>query len=120
MLLNDSNTLGIIFENLVIKELKLFCQMNGAEIYYFRDSSGYEVDAIIELNDGNDGWIAIEIKLGSDIGIQEGIKNLKNLKNKIKFEKMEKLKSMNIITGGSKSYTTEDGINVASIFHLHF
>ncbi len=61
-LLSDLNTYGIYFENLVIKDLKVFCENNNAELYFYRDNKGNEIDAIIHIPNGK--WIPIEIKLG--------------------------------------------------------
>jgi predicted AAA+ superfamily ATPase len=50
-LINDKNTFGLFFENLVIKELKTYADLIDAEIYYFRDNTGFEIDCIMEFKD---------------------------------------------------------------------
>ncbi len=65
--IEDLNTAGIVFENQVIKDLMVYTQAIGAELYFFRDEKGNEIDAIIELDDGN--WIPVEIKLSNSAAI---------------------------------------------------
>lgn len=83
-LLNDHETFGLMFEALVERDLRIYADYLGGQLYHFRDNvSGDEVDAIIEFKDGN--YAAFEIKL-SDGSIQEAIGSLttfyKNVKKK--------------------------------------
>jgi len=111
-LLNDIKFTGFLFESLVIHDLNVYAQANNAKVYYYQDSSGLEVDAIVEKRNGD--WIAFEIKLG--IGqIEEAAKNLNKFASKIDKTKVKPPKSLNIITGTGMSYTRNDGINVISI-----
>ncbi|MDR0500616.1 MAG: DUF4143 domain-containing protein [Coriobacteriales bacterium] len=59
---DDLNTFGLMFENLVIRDLKVYAESLGAKVYHYHDATGLEADAIIELPDGR--WAAIEVKLG--------------------------------------------------------
>jgi len=114
-LLADLKFTGFLFESLVTHELRVYAQANDAKVYYYRDSSGLEVDAIVQKYDGE--WIAFEIKLG--IGqIEEAAANLKKLVDILDLEKVKPPKSLNIITGTGISYTRTDGINVISIASL--
>ena len=72
--MQDFHTLGIYFENQVIKDLMIYAQAIDAQLYFYRDENGLEIDAIMELSDGS--WGAIEIKLGSDEAIVQATKNL--------------------------------------------
>lgn len=64
-LMNDLNTFGFYFEALCERDLKIYAESIGAKLYHYRENdSGLEIDAIIELSDGEYG--AIEIKLGSN------------------------------------------------------
>ena len=49
----DLNTFGIYFENQVIKDLLVYAQAINAEVFFYRDTNGLEIDAILELDDGN-------------------------------------------------------------------
>jgi len=118
----DSNTLldnikwtGFLFESLVTHELRVYAQANDAKIYYYRDSSGLEVDAIAQKYNGD--WIAFEIKLGT-AQIEEAASNLKKFVSILDAKKVKPPKSLNIIVGTGMSYTRNDGINIISIASL--
>ncbi len=86
-LLNDSNTFGLMFESLAIRDLTIYMDYLKGNIFHFRDNvSGDEVDAILEFKDGSYG--AVEIKL-SNLGIEEAKKSLlrfyENVNKKPKF-----------------------------------
>ncbi len=74
----DINTTGILFENQVIKDLKVYAQSLGAQLFYFRDEKGHEIDAIMQFKDGQ--WWAIEIKLSYN-NLDKAIKNLNDIAN---------------------------------------
>ena len=62
-LLRDLNWMGFLFESLVVRDLRVYAQALGGEVFHYRDDLGFEADAIIELPDGS--WAAFEVKLGS-------------------------------------------------------
>jgi predicted AAA+ superfamily ATPase len=118
----DENTLldnlkftGFLFESLATHELRVYAQANDASVYYYRDSSGLEVDAIVQKY--NDDWAAFEIKLGTG-QFEEAAHNLKKLVDVLDKEKTKPPQSLNIITGTGMSYTRADGINVISLASL--
>jgi hypothetical protein len=65
-LLKDLEWLGLLFESLVIRDLRVLAQALEGELFHYRDDYGVEVGAIVELRDGR--WGAIEIKLGPGQG----------------------------------------------------
>lgn len=112
-LLADLNFTGFLFESLVIHELRVYAQANDAKVYYYRDSAGLEVDAIVQKYNGD--WLAFEIKLGTG-HIEEAAANLKKFVSfLLDGDKVIQPKSLNIITGTGISYCRTDGINVISI-----
>ena len=114
-LLNDLKFTGFLFESLATHELRVYAQANDAKVYHYRDSSGLEVDAIIQKNNGD--WCAFEIKLG--IGqIEEAAASLNKFVSIIDNDSVKMPKSLNIITGTGISYTRKDGINVISLSSL--
>ncbi len=116
-LLNDLKFVGFLFESLAIHDLRVYAQANDAKVYHYRDSSGLEVDAIVQKHNGD--WCAFEIKLG--IGqIEEAAQNLKRFSSNLENNNIDKLKSLNIIIGTGISYTRNDGINVISLASLGF
>jgi predicted AAA+ superfamily ATPase len=88
----------------------------NANVYHYRDSTNLEIDAIVELP--NQDWIAFEIKLGSETGIQEAKDNFRKLKNRLSESKLSRCKSFNVITSEGESYTDTDGVNIISLGHL--
>ncbi len=71
-LLKDVKTFGLFFEDMAIRDLKIYADTLNGVVKHYRDKNDLEVDAIIHLDDGR--WGAIEIKLGSKEGILEGEK----------------------------------------------
>jgi predicted AAA+ superfamily ATPase len=114
-LLTDLNFTGFLFESLVVHELRVYAQANDAKVYYYRDSGGLEVDAIVQKYNGD--WLAFEIKLGTG-QIEEAAANLKKFVSVLDGDKVKQPKSLNIITGTGISYTRADGINVISLASL--
>lgn len=84
-LLKDLNTMGLFFETLCVRDLRVFADAIDGEVYHFRDRSGLECDAVVHLRNGKYGLV--EIKLGGDRLINEGAENLQKLAEKINTEK---------------------------------
>jgi len=113
-LLNDLRTFGFIFEALCIRDLRVYAESLDGNVYHYRDANGLECDAVIHLRNGSYGLI--EIKLGGDKLISEGIDNLKNMYSKIDIDKMKKPAFMMVLTAtGNYSYKREDGIYIVPI-----
>jgi predicted AAA+ superfamily ATPase len=116
-LLNDLKFTGFLFESLATHELRVYAQANDAKVYHYRDSSGLEVDAIVQKH--NRDWCAFEIKLGTG-QIEEAATSLNKFVSILDKKMVEPPKSLNIITGTGISYTRKDGINVISLSSLGF
>ncbi len=114
-LINDLNFTGFLFESLVTHELRVYAQANDSKVYHYRDSSGLEVDSIVQKYNGD--WCAFEIKLGTG-QIDEAAVILNKFVSIIDTEKIKLPKSLNIITGTGISYTRPDGINIISLASL--
>ena len=113
-LLNDLRTFGFIFEALCIRDLRVYAESLDGNVYHYRDANGLECDAVIHLRNGSYGLI--EIKLGGDKLINEGIDNLKNMYKKIDIDKMKKPAFMMVLTAtGNYAYKREDGIYIVPI-----
>lgn len=113
-LLNDLKTFGFLFENLCVRDLRVFADALNGEVYHYRDKDGQECDAVIHLRNGKYGLI--EIKLGGDKLIEEGARNLKNMEAKIDVDKMNVPSFLMILTGiGDYAYRRKDGIYVVPI-----
>ena len=92
-LMNDLNTFGFLFEALVERDLKVYMEYLDGNLFHFRDNTtGLEVDAILEFSDGE--YASVEIKLGLN-QVEEAKKNLLNFNNNM----IKKPKFMCIIVG---------------------
>jgi len=111
-LIRDLNTLGFLFENLVIRDLRVYAQSLRGRVAHYRDSSGLEVDVIVEAADG--AWAAFEIKLG-DYEIDKAAKNLLKLRDQVDKSKVGAPLTLGVITAGGHSYRRSDGVAVISI-----
>ena len=114
-LINDLNFTGFIFENLCYRDLKIYAESIGAELFYYRDNKDFEVDFILRTENGE--WGAIEIKLGAR-QIDEAAENLKKFRTKVNIEKSGEPAFLLVLTGASLSYVRDDGVYVVSIGNL--
>ena len=113
-LLKDLSTMGLFFETLCVRDLRVFADAIDGEVYHFRDKSGLECDAVVHLRNGKYGLV--EIKLGGDRLINEGAENLKKLAEKINTEKMNEPSFMMVLVGtGDYAYRRTDGVYVVPI-----
>lgn len=113
-LINDLNTFGLVFENLCVRDLRVYAESMNGSLYHYRDSSSLECDAVIHLRNGDYGLI--EIKLGGDMLIEEGASNLIKLKDKLDTTKMKKPSFLMILTAtGNYAYKRKDDIYVVPI-----
>ena len=107
-LIGDLKTFGLIFEDMAVRDLKIYADKINGEIYHYRDKSGVEVDAIIHLDNGK--WGAVEIKLCDSDRIEEGVKNLLKFADLIDENKMKKPEFLMVITATKYAYQREDGV----------
>lgn len=113
-LINDLSTMGLFFESMCVRDLRVYADALEGSIYHYRDSSGLECDAVLHLRNGNYGLI--EIKLGGEKNIEEGAKNLKLLASKIDTTKMKAPSFLMILTGTTRyAIRREDGVYVVPI-----
>ena len=80
-LLADLEYFGLLFESLVIRDLRVYAQPLDAEVFHYREKGGLEVDAVVEADDGR--WAAFEVKLG-ERWFEEGAANLRRLAVRMK------------------------------------
>ena len=113
-LINDLETMGLFFETLCIRDLRVYAEANDGEVFHYRDKNGLECDAVVHLRNGNYGLI--EIKLGGDTRIEEGAANLNALGNKIDTTKMKNPSFKMVLTAvGQYAYRRTDGVLVVPI-----
>ena len=115
-LLADLNTFGFLFEALVEHDLSIYAQSFDGKLYHYQDYKNNEIDAVIELANGD--WCAFEIKLGAK-KIDEGAENLIKVCNEIVKNGGKAPKVMCVICGLSNAaYTRPDGVFVVPITAL--
>ena len=113
-LMNDLKSFGLFFEDFAVRDLVIYASCIGGEVRHYRDGTGLECDAIVRLPDGQ--WGAIEIKLGGEELINDGVKSLLTLKKKLSEKSDEPAPAfMMILTACGSLYHRPDGIYVVPI-----
>jgi len=111
-LLDDLNLLGLLFESMVIRDLRVYAQAQDAQVLHYKDNTGLEVDAIVERADG--AWGAFEVKLGTTY-VEEAARSLRAFVERVDTTKCGPPRALAVITGFGLGYTREDGIRVIPI-----
>lgn len=108
-LMNDLKTFGLLFETMCIRDLRVYADVLDGQVYHYRDASGLECDAVVHLRNGSYGLI--EIKLGGEKLIEEGVNTLNKLEAKIDTARMKEPSFKMVLTGtGDYAYRRKDGI----------
>jgi predicted AAA+ superfamily ATPase len=110
-LINDLNSFGLFFEDMAVRDLKIYSMLRGGEVKHYRDSRGLECDSVVHLEDGR--WALIEMKLGGEKLIEEGAENMQKLKADIKDNQGPSF--MMVLTGTGAAYRRKDGVFVVPI-----
>ncbi|MBK5211569.1 MAG: ATP-binding protein [Coriobacteriia bacterium] len=112
-LMSDLNTLGFMFESLCARDLSVYTEALGHNLYHYRDKNGLEADFIIEMMDGN--WAPVEVKLGAN-GVDEAVKSLMKVREKMMAGGAKEPVCMIVLCGLSNfGYTTPEGVCVVPI-----
>ncbi len=114
-LINDLRTMGLFFEAMAVRDLRVYADALSGNVFHFRNASGLECDAVLHRRNGT--YCLIEIKLGGQDLIDKGASTLIDLANKINLDKMPAPSFMMIITAvGDFCYRRpQDGIWVVPI-----
>ncbi len=111
-LLSDLNLLGLLFESLVVRDLRVFSQPLGGQVLHYRDNNGLEVDSIVQLADGR--WAAFEMKLGAGL-VDDGAASLRKFASLVDTDKCGRPAALVVISGTGFGYLRDDGIAVVPI-----
>ena len=115
-LIHDLNTFGFLFEAMCLRDLRIYANSFGAELYHYQDYRDNEIDAIIELPDKS--WCAIEIKLGAH-QIDSAAQGLLKINKKIEANGGIPASELCVICGLSNAaYQRQDGVFVVPITAL--
>lgn len=116
-LLADLNTFGLLYETLAVRDLRVYAESLEGQVYHYRDKDGLECDAVVHLRNGAYGLV--EIKLGGDKLIEEGVRTLQALAGKIDTGKMKAPSFLMVLTGvGDYAYRRHDGVYIVPISTL--
>ena len=109
----DITTFGLLFESLVIHDLRIYADTIGAHVYKYRDSKKREADAVIQFSDGS--WALIEVKLGGEDDIIQAGKNLIGIANDIDWGKTGKPAFLMVVTKNKVAYQMDNGVYVVPL-----
>lgn len=113
-LINDLKSFGFFFEDMVVRDLRVYAEALDGELYHYRDSNGLECDTVLHRRNG--GYALMEVKLGGEQSIEEGAKSLLSLADNIDTDKMPAPSFMAVIVGvGQYAYQRKDGVHVIPI-----
>ncbi len=111
-LLRDTRTMGLLFESLVVRDLRVYSGALDASVLHYRDSTDLEADAIIERRDGT--WAAFEVKLGPG-AVDEAARTLLRVAERIDADRHGPPAALAVITGWGYGYRRPDGVSVIPI-----
>lgn len=113
-LINDLDTFGLLFENMAVRDLRVYADALFGKVYHYRDSDKLECDAVLHRRNGTYGLI--EIKLGGLENIEKGAGTLNDLANKLDTSKMKSPSFLMVLTAvGEYAYRRPDGVYVVPI-----
>ena len=111
-LLMDTATLGLLFESLCVRDLRVYAQALSGEVFHYHDESGREADAVVQLRDGR--YALFEMKLGASL-VEEGAEGLLRLREKIDVTVMGEPAFCAVITPGGYAMRRQDGVFVIPV-----
>lgn len=113
-LINDLKSFGFFFEDMVVRDLRVYAEALDGELYHYRDSSGLECDTVLHRRNGS--YALMEVKLGGEQNIEDGAKSMLALAENIDTGKMPAPSFMAVIVGvGQYAYQRKDGVYVIPI-----
>ncbi len=115
-LLDDPRTYGLMFESLCVRDLKVYAESLGGTVSHYRDATGREADAVVEMPDGR--WGAFEVKTRLNKS-EEGAKSLKRLAKHAESKGWKPPEFLCVLCGESPiAFTRPDGVHVVPITSL--
>ena len=114
-LLDDLETMGLLFESLVVRDLRVYASVNKAAVHHAQSSYGQEFDAVVERRDG--AWIAVEVKLGAG-RVDEAARSLLRACADVDTAERGVPANMVVVTAAGYGYRRPDGVTVVPITAL--
>ena len=113
-LINDLESFGLFFEDMAVRDLRVYAEALDGQLFHYRDSNGLECDTVLHRRDGS--YALLEVKLGGEEHINDGAASMIELSNNIDTEKMPAPSFMAVIIGvGKYAYQRQDGVYVIPI-----
>ncbi len=108
----DLATLGLLFESLVVRDLRVHAQPLDAELSHYRDNTGLEAGVVVETAAGD--WMAVEVKLGGGRAVQAAA-SLRRLRQRVDAARSGEPVKLVVVTTGKRAYERPDGVAVVPI-----
>ncbi len=106
----DLSFFGLLFESLVVRDLQTMAQTLDGALYHYRDNTGLEADAVLQLADGR--WGAFEIKLGMG-QVDAAAESLLRLAERVDTKCIGEPSFLAVLVGvGRWAYRRPDGVAV--------
>ena len=112
----DFRAMGLLFDSMAVRDLRVYAQSAGGHVYYYGDHSGLEADAVIEGLDGR--WAAIEVKLGGAAAVREAMESLRTVRSRVDTSRRGESARLIVVTAFGPGYQTDDGIAVLPLTAL--
>ena len=112
-LFRDITTFGLLFESLVVHDLRVYAESIGAHVYKYRDAKKREADAVIQFNDGS--WALAEVKLGGEEDILQAGENLLGIANDIDTQRTGAPAFLMVVTKNRMARRLENGVYVVPL-----
>ena len=113
-LINDLKSFGFFFEDMVVRDLRVYAEALDGKLYHYKDSTGLECDTVLHRRNGS--YALLEVKLGGEVNINEGAANMLKLAANIDTDKMPAPSFMAVIIGvGKYAFRRNDGVYVIPI-----
>lgn len=112
----DLQTMGLMFESMALRDLRVYAQSLDARVCYYGDDTNLEADAVIEGLDGQ--WAAVEVKLGGGPAVSKAMESLRTVRSRIDTDRRGEPARLIVVTAFGPGYQTDDGIAVVPLTAL--
>ena len=113
---SDLEAMGLLFESMALRDLRVYAQSIDARVYYYGDDSNLESDTVLEGLDGQ--WAAVEVKLGGAPAITKAMESLRAVRARVDTARRGEPVRLLVITAFGPGYQTDDGIAVVPLTAL--
>ena len=112
-LFGDRAALGLLFESMVVRDLRVYAQADRSAVFHYRDKSGLEVDAVVERDDGS--WAAFEVKLGAPDSVDAGARALLALRDRVDPAAAGPPRALVVVVSTGQPHLRADGVGVVPV-----